>query len=220
MAVYGYARVSTGRQAEDGESLGVQERMITGYAMQQGLPLGPVFVEAGVSGSTPMASRPEGSKLLQLLKPGDAVIAAKLDRMFRSALDALGALEDFQRRGVSLHFVDLGGDVVDNGLSKLVFTILSAVAEAERDKIRERIADVKADQQRRGRYLGGDRPFGYEVGADGELVEVEAEQAAIRRMRDLRSGGLSLRKIAAEVEGLGFNLSHVGVGRVLERAVP
>jgi DNA invertase Pin-like site-specific DNA recombinase len=41
--------------------------------------------------------------------------------------------------------IDLGGDVTGNGVSKLVFTILSAVAEAERDRIRERIRDVKAE---------------------------------------------------------------------------
>jgi len=58
-----------------------------------------------------------------------------------------------KERGVILHIIDLGGDVTGNGISKLVFTILSAVAEAERDRIRERIRDVKADQRKRQRYL-------------------------------------------------------------------
>jgi putative DNA-invertase from lambdoid prophage Rac len=66
------------------------------------------------------------------VKSGDVIITAKLDRMFRSALDALGVLGDLKARKVSLHMIDLGGDVTDNGISKLVFTILSAVAEAER----------------------------------------------------------------------------------------
>src|SRR5260370_41914714 len=39
-----------------------------------------------------------------------------------------------QEAGISLHMIDLGGDVTGNGISKLVFTILSAVAEAERDR--------------------------------------------------------------------------------------
>ena len=84
------------------------------------------------------------------LKPGDVIITPKLDRMFRSALNALGVLEGLKQQGVSLHMIDLGGDVTGNGISKLVFTILSAVAEAERDRIRERIADVKRDQKTRG----------------------------------------------------------------------
>ena len=53
MAVYGYARVSTGRQAEKGESLAVQQRKIEGYAMQQGWTVDRIFIERGVGGSKP-----------------------------------------------------------------------------------------------------------------------------------------------------------------------
>jgi Resolvase, N terminal domain len=64
-------------------------------------------------------------------------------------------------RGVVLHLLDLGGDISGNGLSKLFLTIAAAFAEAERDRIRERIGQVKADQKARGRNLGGKVPFGY-----------------------------------------------------------
>jgi len=57
----------------------------------QGLTLDKVFVERGVSGSKPIADRPQGAALLAVLQPGDTVITPKLDRMFRSALDALDA---------------------------------------------------------------------------------------------------------------------------------
>jgi len=67
------------------------------------------------------------------------VITPKLDRMFRSALDARGVLGRLKQAAVALHMIDLGGDTTGNGVSKLVFTILSAVAEAERDRTRERI---------------------------------------------------------------------------------
>jgi hypothetical protein len=53
-----------------------------------------------------------------------------------------------------LHLLDLGGDIAGNGLSKLFLTIAAAFAEAERDRIRERISQVKADQKARGRFLG------------------------------------------------------------------
>jgi putative DNA-invertase from lambdoid prophage Rac len=62
-------------------------------------------------------------------------------------------------RGVKLHLLDLGGDIAGNGLSKLFLTIAAAFAEAERDRIRERIGQVKADQKARGRYLGGSIPW-------------------------------------------------------------
>jgi DNA invertase Pin-like site-specific DNA recombinase len=57
-----------------------------------------------------------------VLQPGDIVIAAKLDRMFRSALDALGVIRDFQRQRISLWLLDLGGDVSGDGIARLVLT--------------------------------------------------------------------------------------------------
>ena len=216
MKVYGYTRVSTERQADEGESLDVQRRQIDGYAMMKGLEIGHVFVERGVSGSTHLNERPQGAALLAALEPGDVVVTAKLDRMFRSALDALDVLGGLQKRGVSLHMIDLGGDVTGNGISKLVFTILSAVAEAERDRIRERIATVKADQRARKRYLGGRVPYGWRVTEDGELAELPAQQAAIARMRAMRAEGQSLRAIATAMREAGHPLSHEGVAGVLQ----
>jgi hypothetical protein len=96
MAVYGYARVSTLRQANEGESLDVQKRQIEGYVYMHGLALDEVVVEEGVSGSTPVSDRPEGGALFAKLKKGDIVISPKLDRLFRSALDALTVVEDMR----------------------------------------------------------------------------------------------------------------------------
>ena len=218
MAVYGYVRVSTDRQADDGQSLGTQQRVIEGYGMMNGLQLDAIFVERGVSGSRPLGDRTEGARLLATMRPGDVVITPKLDRMFRSALDALDVLGRFKEHGVSLHMIDLGGDVTGNGISKLVFTILSAVAEAERDRIRERIRDVKSDQRRRRRYLGGIVPFGWRVTEDGTLVEDVGQQSVIRRILELRRNGSSLRAISTAVAEEGITLSHQGVKNVLAAA--
>ena len=116
---------------------------------------------------------------------------------------------------VSLHMIDLGGDVTGNGISKLVFTILSAVAEAERDRIRERIRDVKADQRKRQRYPGGIVPFGWQLGDDGALIEDPNQQRAIQRTRELRRKGLSLRAVAAAIAAEGVKLSHECVKNIL-----
>jgi len=86
-----------------------------------------------------------------------------------------------------------------NGISKLFLTIAAAFAEAERDRIRERIGQAKADQKSRGRFLGGDVPFGFEVGADGALVPIGAQQEAIREIAALRAQGRSLRAIRDEM---------------------
>lgn len=217
MAIYGYARVSTVRQASEGESLDVQQQTMEGYSLMRGMVLDRVFVERGVSGSIPLGDRPQGGALLALVQPGDAIVTPKLDRMFRSALDALAVLGGFRDKGVALHMVDLGGDVATNGISKLVFTILSAVAEAERDRTRERIAEVKRDQKARNRYLGGVTPFGWSVEEGGELVPVPNEQEALRQMHQLRAEGLSLRMIADRISANGRCISHVSVKNLLER---
>jgi putative DNA-invertase from lambdoid prophage Rac len=215
VAVYGYCRVSTLRQANEGESLDVQKRQIEGYAHMHGLTLDDVVVEEGVSGSVPVGERPKGAVLFAQLAKGDVVIAPKLDRLFRSALDALTVVEDLRKRGVSLCLLDLGGDISGNGLSKLFLTIAAAFAEAERDRIRERVSQSKADQKARGRYLGGTVPFGYRRGESGELVAHEAEQEAIREMAALRAQGRPLRAIAEAVRSKGFRISHEGVKGVL-----
>jgi putative DNA-invertase from lambdoid prophage Rac len=203
-------------QVDEGQSLDVQERTIAGYALMHGLKIDQTFVERGVSGSKPLSERPQGTALLAAIKPGDTVITPRLDRMFRSALDALGVLADLKKRGIALHMIDLGGDVSTNGVSKLVFTILSAVAEAERDRTRERIAEVKRDQRTRGRYLGGKAPFGWKVGDDSELVAIPEQQATIAQMRTLRAEGLSYRAIAEKIAAAGGQISHMGVKKVLD----
>jgi putative DNA-invertase from lambdoid prophage Rac len=218
MAVYSYTRVSTGRQADEGESLGAQQRRVDGYAQMNDLRVDRHFVERGVSGSIPLVERPQGAALLDLVTPGDVIITPKLDRCFRSALDALDVLQKLKARGVSLHMIDLGGDVTGNGISKLLFTILSAVAEAERDRIRERITDVKRDQRQRGRYLGGRIPFGFRVDDDGALIEAADQQAAIRDMLSMRSKGASLRSIAEAMKRRGLIVSHNAVREITARA--
>jgi putative DNA-invertase from lambdoid prophage Rac len=216
MAVYGYCRVSTLRQANEGESLDVQRRQIEGYGLMHGLTIDGVMVEEGVSGSVPVEERPIGGQLFAKLQKGDIVIAAKLDRLFRSALDALKVVESLKTKGVKLHLLDLGGDIAGNGLSKLFLTIAAAFAEAERDRIRERVSQVKADQKARGRFLGGSVQFGYRLGEGGRLMPHDDEQGAIREMVALKAQGRSLRAIAAEMQAKGHKLSHVAVQGALK----
>jgi DNA invertase Pin-like site-specific DNA recombinase len=218
MKVYAYCRVSTAAQAEEGISLDEQQRRIDGQALAEGWTITERFVEAGVSGSVPLGERPEGAKLLALVEPGDIVIAAKLDRMFRSALDTLNVIKDLQRRSVSLWLLDIGGDVSGNGIAKLMLTMVSAFAEFERDRISERIKDAKAQMRAEGRSLGGKRPFGYRVNQVGKLVKDPEEQAAIAQMHRLRRRGRSYREIAEAVRKKhAVPITHVTVMRVLSR---
>ncbi|WP_027173339.1 recombinase family protein [Methylobacterium sp. 10] len=211
MMVYGYIRVSTAEQAKSGDSLDTQRRQVEAWAMLKGWAVADFYVEAGVSGSVPLNERPAGRKLLARLNKGDVVITPKLDRMFRSAADALGTLEEMKEDGIALHMIDLGGDVCGNGISKLVFTILSAVAENERDRIRERIRDVKRNLAAQGVYNGGKVPFGFDR-VDGRLVPNADEHRVLDVMVSMRREGQSYARIGAAV---GKDMKTVA--RILDR---
>lgn len=114
---------------------------------------------------------------------------------------------------VRLFSIDLGGDTTGNGVSKLAFTILSAVAEAERNRTRERIAEVKADQRRRGRFLGGSVAFGWRR-EGAELVPVPEQRAAIKRMRKMHASGCV--RSATGRRRMGAGVSHVAVANALK----
>jgi putative DNA-invertase from lambdoid prophage Rac len=217
---YGYARVSSDEQAETGQSLAVQEQQLRGWAMQHDRTLDSIYVEPGVSGGTAFSERPEGSKLWGQLQRGDAVVAAKLDRMFRSASDCLAVVEACRARGVSLFLLDLNGgadDVSGNGIARLFLTIVSAFAEFERDRIGERIRATKRAQKARGEYSGGKLPFGYRYDEAHKLVPVPEQQREIRRIRQLAAKGLSPRKISADLAMRGVKLSHVTVGKIINQ---
>jgi DNA invertase Pin-like site-specific DNA recombinase len=221
MAVYGYVRVSTDMQAEDGQSLAVQQRQLEGWAMQHGRVFDAMHIEAGISGAIPFAERPEGSRLWARLTKGDVLVASKLDRMFRSAGDCLTVVETLKARGVSLYLLDLNGgadDVSGSGIARLFLTIVSAFAEFERDRIGERIRATKRAQKARGEYLGGRPPFGWCVGEGGALVVDPEQQQALERMQEMRADGASLRAIAATMTGEGVQVSHEGVKKILAAA--
>jgi DNA invertase Pin-like site-specific DNA recombinase len=154
---------------------------------------------------------------LALVRSGDIIITPRMDRMFRSSTDALVTLEKLKKQGVALHMIDLGGDVLGNGIGKLVFAILAAVADNERERIRERIAEVKRDMASRGLHSGGSRPFGYDIvieddGKARRLVPNTPEQAVIQQMRRERDKGATYRQIAK-----AHNKQPMAVRRILLR---
>ncbi len=219
MTIYGYARVSTVTQVKEGESLETQKLQIQSYAISKGLELDAanIFVEAGVSGGIEFANRPEGSKLTQLVTTGDIIIFPKLDRAFRNTRNALNVLHDMKERKVSIHFIDLGGDVTGNGIGAIVFTILSAFATFERERIATRIREVKQVQKAQGKFTGGRRPFGFEV-IDGVKVVKPEEQKVISRMKQLRTKGKSYGYIANWIKkSMDVNFTSMGIKSILNR---
>ena len=210
---YGYVRVSTDAQSERGDSLDVQRRAIELICQLEGFDLVAVYADPGTSAGIPLASRPEGQSLINVVAAGDMIVGTKLDRLFRDAADAAGTLKILRRRGVGLYLKDLGGDCTDSSVSALVFGLLSNVAEFERARIRERVKEVKASQRAANRFLGGKTPLGYRVIVNDVTGKQHLEPDAVLQTElwRLRSQGYSSRLAAGHLIGLGYEASHTAV---------
>ena len=227
MKAYGYCRVSSMEQVE-GTSLNVQHQQIEAYAALKGIDLVSVYHDAGISGGTPIAARPEGSKMVEALQDGEAeaVIIVKLDRAFRSALDCLQTIERWQKATIALHIVDLGGTSIDTSttMGKFMLTVLAASAEMERGMIKDRCNSGRRARKLEGKRIG-EIPFGYSLADDGRtLVVSDQEQEAITLALDLKSKGYTASGIAAELNYRGIATkkgkiwTHKQVIRLLARA--
>jgi site-specific DNA recombinase len=227
MKAAGYCRVSSQEQV-DGTSLKAQEDQIRAYCALRGLELAVVLVDGGVSGGKPLALRPEGSKLSAMIEAGEvqAVIMTKLDRGFRSASDCLVNVELWEKRGISLHILNLGGQTIDTATptGKFFITIMAGAAELERNMIRERCNEGRKIRKAQGCRIGG-TPFGFSLAPDGKtLVKCGEEQEAITLTLELSGQGYSASRIAAELNTRGVRTkkgstwSHKQVTRILKRA--
>ena len=127
---YGYIRVSTAKQANDGNSLEAQEKQL----LENGIPKENIFkdVYTGVK-----ADRPNFTKLLKILKDGDTLVVTKLDRFARSMIEGSKIVNELIEKGVKVHVLNIG--MMDNTPnSKLIRNIFFSFAEFERDMIVER----------------------------------------------------------------------------------
>jgi DNA invertase Pin-like site-specific DNA recombinase len=205
-----YIRVSTDEQATTGHSLEAQQAAVRAYCALRGFTVSAVVVDAGVSGGTPLVSRPGGAQVLAELAKRNGprhVVVVKLDRAFRSAADCLQVTSEWDRKGVSLHLTDLGGQAVDtsSAMGRFMLTVLAGAAELERNLIGERTAAAMQGMKAAGLYTGGRVRYGYALATDGVTVTpCESEQATIAEARRLHAAGLSQLKIAAALADRGL----------------
>jgi DNA invertase Pin-like site-specific DNA recombinase len=150
----------------------------------------------------------------------------KLDRMFRNAGDCLTVTDKWERSGVSLHVVDLGGNAIatTTAAGRFMLVVLAGAAEMERNLTRERTKSAMAVKQANGQRVGS-TPYGYDLGADGAaLIENAEEQRIVADIRQMRARRMKLREIASELTGRGIRTktgksrwSHQSIARILAR---
>ncbi|MRN26230.1 recombinase family protein, partial [Romboutsia ilealis] len=133
--IYGYIRVSTVKQANEGNSLEGQTKLL----LENGVPQENIFQDA-YTGTK--ADRPQFNKLLNELKEGDTLVVTKLDRFARSMIEGSKIVNDLIEKGVKVNVLNIG--LMDNTpASKLIRNIFFSFAEFERDMIVERTLEGK-----------------------------------------------------------------------------
>jgi len=229
--ILSYARVSTVEQAADGTtSIAEQVRKGKAIADLRGASSYDfvTYTDEGISGTIPLNRRPAGKEMLEAAKQGDVIVASKMDRLFRSASDALNTAEALKERGVDLVLVDMGTNpVTENGTAKMFFGMLALVAEFERGRIAERMSDGREGKRRRNGHLGGVAPYGYRVVGskrDSKLVPIPAEQPVVDEVLELSKNKMSSWKIMKQLNDKGYK-NRLGqpfecfqIKRIIERA--
>lgn len=206
----GYVRVSTQEQAEHGISLDAQEARIRAYCTMRALDLVEVVIDAAVSaGKYTLDEREGGSRIIAAVNAGTVrhLVSVKLDRLFRDAEDALHQTKAWDKAGVALHLIDLGGASIDTStaMGRMFMTMMAGFAELERNVIAERTALALARKREKGEKTGGDVPYGKMLATDGRhLIDNTSEQIIIALIRDLRQAGISIRGIVAELTRQGL----------------
>ena len=181
---YIYTRVSTSMQVE-GYSLEAQKERLRKYADFQEMVIVGEYSDEGKSGKS-IEGRQEFMQMLRDIEEGkdrvEFVLVYKLSRFGRNAADVLNSLQRMQDFGVNLICVEDGIDSSkDSG--KLMISVLSAVAEIERENILVQTMEGRRQKARDGKWNGGFAPYGYKL-LNGELEIAEDEAEIIRIIFD------------------------------------
>ena len=182
--VYLYTRVSTTMQI-DGYSLDVQKTKMKAFCDYNEYEIAGEYEDAGKSGKS-IEGRIAFNQMMDDIKSGkdevSYVLVFKFSRFGRNAADVLATLQVMQDFGVNLICVEDGIDSSKDA-GKLMISVLSAVAEIERENIRVQTMEGRMQKAREGKWNGGFAPYGYSL-IDGKLEVNEEEAVAIRMIFD------------------------------------
>lgn len=174
--VFAYCRVSTSDQTTENQVLEIRS---AGFSIEPRRAISEC-----VSGSVAAKQRTGFSKLLDRLEAGDVLVVTKLDRLGRNAMDVRATVEELTKMGVRVHCLALGGADLTSAAGKMTMSVLSAVAEFERDLLLERTAAGLARARAIGKVLG--RP---------KALSAKQESAALERLAQ----GQTVAAIAREL---------------------
>lgn len=144
MRLFGYARVSTSQQ-----SLDIQLKTLK----DAGVKVSRIFSDKGSGSNT---NRKGLERLRIKVEDGDVILVKKLDRLGRDTADMIHLIKEFEEHGVAVKFLD-DGISTEGEMGKMVVTILSEVAQAERHRILERTNEGREEAKRKDTRFGRKR---------------------------------------------------------------
>lgn len=185
--VFAYCRVSTTGQTTDNQ---IQEINSSGFEVMPSRTIAET-----ISGSIAACERPEFKKLMEKLEAGDVLIVTKLDRLGRSAMDVRQTVEALADLGVRVHCLALGGVDLTSPAGKMTMSVISAVAEFERDLLIERTQAGLARAKSQGKVLGRPRALteAQEREALQRLTNGDAVAAVARAFKTSRATVMRVR---------------------------
>lgn len=203
---YVYTRVSTNKQADKGHSLDNQLEVCEQYVTQQLVPAGYYYAaqhchysDAGESGNVPFNRRTAGKVLDSRLRPGDAIVFARLDRGFRNIEDIILTTQGWGKRGVRFIALDLQVDT-STIMGEYMLLTFGLMAHVQRRMLAERRQEIVERLKGKG-VFGQVRPFprfGNRFvmiqGTRHELPD-ELQRRIIRFAMGLREQGFSWNRV-------------------------
>ena len=209
MQAFGYVRVSTENQANEGVSLDAQQAKIQAWCLANDVELAGVFVDAGISGKR-ADNRPELQNALAAVSKAKGVLVVySLSRLARSTKDTIAISEQLDKAGADLVSLSEKLDTT-SAAGKMIFRMMAVLAEFERDQVSERtrtaMQHMKTESLRVGQI-----PFGSDVLEGGKtLVPNVREQAVIEQLEALRESGMSYQRIADDLNRTNVPTKEAG----------
>lgn len=192
-----YVRVSTTNQAEEGYSIDGQIDSLEKYCEAMGWDVYNKYIDAGFSGGS--LKRPEMANLINDVKKGlfDTVLVYKLDRLSRNVRDTLYLIKDVFNTN-KIDFVSIQENIdTSSAMGTLFLTLLSAIAEFEREQIKERMQLGKLGRAKSGKSMQWAKTsYGYDYIKETGTLSVNPYQALIvRKMFEWYLSGMSITKL-------------------------
>ena len=221
MSVYSYTRTSQIECLEPSQELETtlekEDLRLQTYALGEGMKVSERLIDQNQAWNVNFMKRTEAAGLMNRAEAGDIIFVCTLERIFSNCDDMLNTLQLLRKRKIKLLVADLNGEVTDLELAPKFIDALKIFHSLERRRSTERIKMVKQNERKKGRFLGGSRPFGYMIHTNGRLIESPMEQKILKKILEMKKQGKSLRTISSEISTPVMPVSFKTVQRLIKR---